>query len=151
MVQNFIEAESRGLLIILGCLIVSAFFSSSETAITSLGILKVKHLIEQKGRSVRHLKLWIDRPGHIITTILVFNNIVNLLASSVATQMTYKYFANAAVGIATGAITFLVLVFGEIIPKSFAKTHSEPFAIISMRLIVAIYYVTYPIINIFMK
>ena len=146
MLLTFIQTEATELSIIFCCLILSAFFSSSETAITSLGTLKVKHLIDSQGKATAHLKIWLSHPGRVITTILVFNNIVNILASSITTHITTRYLASGAIGLATGITTFLVLVFGEIIPKSFAKTHSERIGILSMKVILVVYYLTYPVI-----
>ena len=146
MMYDFFYQETHNMFIIAICLILSAFFSATETAITSLGTLKVKHLLDSRGKSVSHLKLWITHPGRVLTTILIFNNVVNILASSVTTYVTNKYFDNAAIGIATGITTFLVLVFGEVIPKSFAKAHAESMAIMSMRIIVGIYFISYPLV-----
>jgi len=130
--------------IIAACLVGSAFFSASETAITSLGSLRAKHLIEQQGPGVIHLKLWLKYPNRILTTILIFNNIVNILASALATDLSSRHFDNQAIGIATGTITFFVLIFGEIIPKSFAKAHHERLAVWFMRIITIFYYISYP-------
>jgi putative hemolysin len=146
MLLEFIEYEAYSLIIIAVCLFLSAFFSSAETAITSLGTLKVKHLLEQKGKKVKQLKLWIAKPNRVLTTILVFNNGVNILASSVTTQLVHHYYQDSAISIATGITTFLVLVFGEIVPKSFAKSYAETIASFSMRFIVYIYYFSYPIV-----
>jgi len=117
------------------CLVMSAFFSSAETGITSLGTQKAKYLIKTKGEAVSQLKLWINFPGRVLSTILIFNNVVNILASAVATSLAVKYFENQAIAIATGGITFLVLIFGEIVPKSFAKSHAESTALFTMRII----------------
>ena len=144
--EEFLYGELNQLVIIFFCLISSAFFSASETAITSLGLLKTKHMIDRLGKSVSHLKLWMDHPGRVLTTVLLFNNIVNILTSSVITQMATRYFASGAIGVATGVTTFLVLFFGEIIPKSFAKAHAERFAVISMRVIILIYFLSYPLV-----
>ncbi len=134
-------------LVIFGCLLLSAFFSAAETAITSLGTLKARHLLESGGKSVAHLKFWISHPGRILTTILIFNTAVNILASSVATELAYVRFQNGAIGIATGITTFLVLVFGEVLPKSFAKAHYEKLAIPFLRVIIYVYYTCYPLIS----
>ncbi|NRA45189.1 MAG: HlyC/CorC family transporter [Oligoflexales bacterium] len=147
MLTSFLAEESFTLGLILACLILSAFFSSVETAITSLGTIKVKHILDQKGKKAAALILWLKHPGRVITTILLFNNVVNILASSVTTKLTYKYFESGAVGIATGITTFWVLVFGEIIPKSFAKSHAESLAIFSMRFISFFYFISYPLVR----
>ena len=146
MIYEFFYQENYSILIVFVCLILSSFFSAAETAITSLGTLKVKHLLDSKGKSVKQLSLWVTHPGRVITTILIFNNVVNILASSVTTYVTNKYFDSAAISIATGVTTFLVLVFGEIIPKSFAKSHSEGVAVFSMRIIMVIYFISYPLV-----
>lgn len=137
--------DLTSLLLIFACLLLSAFFSSSETALTSLGALKVKHLIEQSQR-YRTLAYWIDEPGKVLTTILVFNNTVNIFASALATELATRWFASSAVGIATGVTTFLVLIFGEIIPKSFAKVHAERIAVVVMRVIKVFCFSTWPVI-----
>lgn len=144
--EEFLYSELNQLVLIAVCLVSSAFFSASETAVTSLGILKTKHMIDRLGKKVAHLKIWIDQPGRVLTTVLLFNNIVNILASSVITQLVSRYFESGAIGIATGVTTFLVLVFGEIIPKSFAKAHAEKFGTFSMRFIILIYFMSYPLV-----
>jgi CBS domain containing-hemolysin-like protein len=128
------------------CLILSAFFSSAETAITSLGAMKVKHMLNTRGKSVRQLRLWAVHPGRVLTTILIFNSVVNILGASLATVIAADFFQDQAVGVATGVVTFLVLVFGEIMPKSFAKTHAETWAIFSMRIVNLAYYSIYPVV-----
>ena len=105
--MNSIRPDDWTSFIIIGiCLILSAFFSASETAITSLGALKARHLIEQKGKAVAHLQLWLQHPSRVLTTILIFNNLFNILASALASELAGHYFESQAVGIATGIITF---------------------------------------------
>jgi CBS domain containing-hemolysin-like protein len=128
------------------CLILSAFFSASETAITSLGSLKAKHLIDTRGAAVEKLNLWLTYPERVLTTILIFNNVVNILASALATDMATRHFENQAIGIATGVTTFLVLIFGEIIPKSFAKANHETLSVIVMRIISIVYTISFPLV-----
>lgn len=147
MITSFLVAEAGSLSVIFTCLVLSAFFSSAETAITSLGVIKVRHILDQRGKNASQLKLWLKHPGRVIATILLFNNVVNILASSVTTQLTYVYFESGAIGIATGLTTFWVLVFGEIIPKSFAKSHAEGMALFSMRIIQIIYFMSYPLVR----
>lgn len=131
-------AEADGslfnVLLILLCLVCSAFFSASETALTSLNTLKVKHLINQS-KVYGMLSYWLQEPGRVLTTILVFNNAINIFASALATVWATQAFANSAVGIATGIMTMLILVFGEIIPKSFAKTHAERFSVYAILVV----------------
>lgn len=148
MIEEFIQQEIYSIGVLIVCLMLSAFFSSAETAITSIGTLKAKHMIDSGGRKLAHLRLWVTSPNRVIATILIYNNAVNILASSVVTYVTNKYFQNAVIGIATGFTTFLVLIFGEILPKSYAKAYSEKLAIFSMRFIVPIYWISYPIVEI---
>ena len=137
--------DTTSLLLILGCLLLSAFFSSSETALTSLSALKIKHLIEQSKR-YSTLQYWIDEPGKVLTTILLFNNAVNIFASALATELATSWFESSAVGIATGMTTFMVLIFGEIIPKSFAKVHAERIAVLVIRVVKVFCFGTWPLI-----
>lgn len=138
-------------LILIGfCLVFSAFFSASETALTSLGSLKVRHLIEQSPR-FRTLKYWLNEPGKVLTTILVFNNAVNIFASALTTELVATHFSSRAVGIATGITTFFVLIFGEIIPKSLAKVHATKIAVLAMNVVKLFCFTTYPLIVILTK
>jgi len=145
-VESVLSIDLIQLMIIFACLVVSAFFSGSETAITSLGSLKTKHLLEERGEAVGQLKIWLDQPARVLTTILIYNNVVNITASTVAADMALRHFESQALGIATGAVTLLVLVFGEITPKAFAKTNAEPVALVSLRVIRALYYITFPLV-----
>jgi len=107
-------------LLIIG-LFLSGFFSSSETALFSISKIKALH-IAKDGSKTGHLILKMKEDSHtLLTTILIGNNLVNIGASSIATSIAIFYFASNAVGIATGIMTLLILIFGEIFPKSFAN------------------------------
>ena len=147
--NNIRPDDWSSFLIIAVCLVASAFFSASETAITSLGALKARHLLDKEGKAVSQLKLWLQYPSRVLTTILIFNNLFNILASAITTQLATYYFKSQAVGMATGIITLLVLIFGEIIPKSFARANSEKLAIFSMVVISFIYRLFFPIVWLF--
>jgi putative hemolysin len=141
------SSDIFGFVFIMICILLSSFFSAAETAITALGQLKARHILEQrKGKGVSHFKLWLDHPERILTTILIFNNVLNIGASAQATVMASRYFESNSVGIATGIITFLVLIFGEIIPKSFARAHYEKMAPVSLRIIHFLYLIFYPLV-----
>lgn len=128
------------------CLMLAAVFSGSETAITALGSLKAKHIMDNEGRAVRQLGLWLSHPGRVLTTILIFNNIFHILASAVATDMANRHFQSQAIGVATGVMTFLILIFVEIVPKSFAKAHAETMAIPALKMIYALYLCVAPVV-----
>ena len=138
--------DTTQLAIIFVSLLVSAFFSGTETAITSLGSLKAKHLVDQNGAAKRQLNLWLNHPGRVLATILIFNNLFHILASAVATDFASRHLQSQAIGIATGVMTLLILFFVEIIPKSFAKTHAEQIAVPTLRVIYVIYMLMVPIV-----
>ena len=103
------------------CLFLSGFFSSSETALFSISKIKALH-IAKDGSKTGSLILDMKEDSHtLLTTILIGNNLVNIGASAIATSIAFSYFKSNAVGIATGIMTMLILVFGEIFPKSFAN------------------------------
>ncbi|MFC1813190.1 hemolysin family protein [Thermodesulfobacteriota bacterium] len=105
-------------------LLLSGFFSSSETALFSISKTKAKHIAKKEGRSYQLIMKMKEDPHRLLTTILIGNNVVNLGAAALATSVTIKLFPNYAVGIATGVMTFLILVFGEVLPKSIATRNN---------------------------
>ncbi|MFH1152601.1 MAG: hemolysin family protein [Pseudomonadota bacterium] len=106
------------------CLILSAFFSAAETALFSIGRIKALHMAKEGG-PVEKLIFRMKSDSHrLLSTILIGNNLVNIGASSIATAIAIDFFKSNAVGISTGVMTLLILVFGEIFPKSFA-THNN--------------------------
>lgn len=129
---------------ILGCLVLSAFFSGSETALTSLSSSKTRQLIEEDGKV--WLQLWLDRPIPVLTTILIGNNIVNVASSALATDLTHRLLDGTkheglAIPAAVGAMTLLLLTFGEITPKAIAKRLHIQFGSVAMRMLRPMYYV----------
>jgi len=108
------------LLLVMG-LLLSGFFSASETALFSISKVKALH-IAKDGSKTGLLILRMKKDSHkLLTTILIGNNLVNIGASAIATSVAISYFQSNAVGIATGIMTMLILIFGEILPKSFAN------------------------------
>ena len=128
------------------CLILSCFFSIAETTVTSLTEIKTKQIINSQKRGVNSLKIWSKFPNRILTTILLANNISNILSTSIATILSQELFQSWALGISTGGMTVLILIFGEIIPKTFAKYRYMELAPIIMTLLVPIYWLLYPLI-----
>lgn len=114
------------LMILAILLILSAFFSSAETALTTISSVKIRAMVEEnpKGRVLTLQKI-LDNRSKLISTILIGNNIVNISASSLMTSLVIRIWGNAAVGIATGILTLLVLIFGEIVPKTWAMYNNE--------------------------
>ncbi|HDH10351.1 MAG TPA: DUF21 domain-containing protein, partial [Deltaproteobacteria bacterium] len=87
------------------------------------------------------MKLWIDHPKKMLTAILIGNNIANVFASVYATVIAQKIIGNSVVAIAGGIMTLLILIFGEITPKTFAKQHANIIAPVAARLLKPFYYI----------
>jgi CBS domain containing-hemolysin-like protein len=105
-------------------LFFSGFFSSAETALFSISRVKARHLGKMAGRTNLLIMRMKEDPHRLLATILIGNNLVNIGASSLATALALDYFQDRAVGIVTGVMTFLILVFGEIFPKSIATRNN---------------------------
>ncbi len=128
-------------ILLLVLLLFSGFFSSSETALFSLSRARARHLAKNQGKVNLLIFKMKQEPHRLLSTILIGNNLVNIGASSLATIITLDYFDGGnAVGIATGIMTFLILVFGEIFPKTLATQHN---VLISQIVIVPIYWLSY--------
>ncbi|MCI8282075.1 MAG: HlyC/CorC family transporter [Lachnospiraceae bacterium] len=113
------------IIILIVLVILSGFFSSAETALTTCNRIKMRTLADNgNARAKRVLKIT-DDSGKMLSAILVGNNIVNLTASSLSTSIAIRLGGNAFVGIATGIITLLILIFGEISPKTLATLHAD--------------------------
>lgn len=135
-----------GIFLFIGLLFASAFFSGVEIAFFSLSKIRVKHLVEKKRHHAECLAALKEDPHRLLITLLVGNNIVNIAAAAVATALAIDYFGSAGVGIATAAVTFAVLIFGEITPKSIATRHAELIALYTCRIVRFLMYVFYPVI-----
>ncbi len=102
----------------------SAFFSASETALTTVNRIQLQLLADEGNKRAKKTLLVLDRSEKMLSAILIGNNIVNLAASALATTLTIKIAGNAWVGLITGILTVIILFFGEIIPKSLASAYS---------------------------
>lgn len=137
---------SEQLIVLVVLIILSGFFSSAETALFSISKIKARHLAKDNGRTNRLILKMKEDPHRLLSTILIGNNLVNIGASAIATAIAIELIANNAVGIATGIMTFLILIFGEIIPKSMATRNN---ILIARLVILPIYWCSlffYPII-----
>jgi len=110
-------------------IVLSAFFSGVETAFISLSDIRLQHLVEQKQKGIRLVQLLKGNSQRLLITILIGNNLVNIAASSVATSIAIDIFKSHAIGISVGVMTLIVLVFGEITPKTIAMAKNEWIAI----------------------
>lgn len=126
-------------------ILLSAFFSSAETAMTTVNKIRIQSLAEQGNKRAEILLKIISDSGRMLSTVLIGNNIVNMSISSLATTLTINIFGNVYVGIATGIMTLLVLIFGEITPKTMAAIHSEKLSLAYARIIYGMMIVFTPV------
>ena len=115
------------LLILLG---LSAFFSSAETALTTVNRIRMRSLADEGNKRAKMVLKITDNSGRMLSAILIGNNIVNLSASSLTTTIAITFGAPMAVAIATGIITVLILIFGEITPKTVATINSDKLSLV---------------------
>ncbi|WP_069998280.1 HlyC/CorC family transporter [Cellulosilyticum sp. I15G10I2] len=127
------------------CLILSAFFSASETALMSLSKIRIRNMVDENVKDAYKVQKLIENPSKLLGAILIGNNIVNIGASALATSLAIEYLGGTGVGIATGIMTILVLIFGEITPKSLAAQSSEKVSLKVVRLLTIIVTVLNPI------
>ena len=139
-------SDAIQLVILVILLALSAFFSSAETALTTVNRLRVRALVDDGDARAIVLAKVIDDPGKLLSAILIGNNIVNISASSIATLLATKFFGSAGAGIATGVMTLLVLIFGEVTPKTMASLKAEKIALSYAKTIYGIMFVFTPLI-----
>lgn len=132
-------------------LMLSAFFSSAETALTTSNKIRLRTLAEEGNKKAKKVLEITDNSGKMLSAILIGNNLVNISASSIATALAMKAFGSAGAGIATGVLTILVLIFGEISPKTIATIHADKIALSYAGVISIIMKVLTPVIFIINK
>ncbi|EME2164019.1 HlyC/CorC family transporter [Cronobacter sakazakii] len=108
--------------------VVSAYFSGSETGMMTLNRYRLRHLSKQGNRAAKRVERLLRKPDRLISLVLIGNNLVNILASSLATIVGMRLYGDAGVAIATGVLTFVVLVFAEVLPKTVAALYPEKVA-----------------------
>ena len=138
------DAIQLGTIIVL--LALSAFFSSAETAYTTINRIRLRTLIEEGNTAAKRVERIIHNPGKMLSAILIGNNIVNLSASSLMTIFSTNVFGSRSVGAATGVLTLLVLIFGEISPKTMASVHAERIALLYSVPVSALIWLLTPVI-----
>ncbi|EKD93957.1 MAG: protein of unknown function DUF21 [uncultured bacterium] len=131
--------------ILVTLLLFSGFFSASETALVSLSPAKVRELVQKKRRGSILVERLKSNPHKLLITILIGNNLVNILTSVYTTIVFQKLLGDAALGIITGALTLFILVFGDIIPKSFAQAHAKTISIIFSPVLYFFYIIFTPL------
>ncbi|MBR4780016.1 MAG: HlyC/CorC family transporter [Lachnospiraceae bacterium] len=124
------SSDTTRLIVLFVLLFLSAFFSSAETAFTSLNKMRIKSFADEGSKRAKLVLSLLDKNTKFLSTILIGNNIVNIAASALTTILAQKLFGNSYIGLATGILTLLVLIFGEITPKTMASIHAEKMAFI---------------------
>lgn len=132
-------------------ILCSAFFSSAETALITCNRIRIRTLAEDGDKRAARVLRITDDSGKMLSAILIGNNIVNLSASSIATSLAIKLWGSVGAGVATGVLTLLILIFGEISPKTIATIHSERIALLYSGAILIIMKVLTPVIYLINK
>jgi putative hemolysin len=128
------SVEALYLMLLFVCLVLSAFFSSSETAFISLERFRVQHMVETKVRGAKRVAKLIERPERFLSTILLGNNLVNTAAAAIATILAINIWGqDMGVVIATFGMAIILLIFAETMPKTFANRHAERLSLLFVR------------------
>ena len=127
------------------CLILSAYFSATETAFSSANSTRLKTLAEKGSKKAKLACELLEHYDKLLSTILIGNNIVNILMASIGTVLFVRHYGDAGATISTVVVTVVVLVFGEISPKSVAKDCAERFAMFSAPILQVFLFVLTPL------
>lgn len=136
------------IVVIIILIILSAFFSSAETALTTVNKIKIRNLIDEGNKRAKMVDKVISDSGKMLSAILIGNNIVNLSASTLVTELVISLWGNYATGISTGILTLVLLIFGEISPKTAASINSEKISLLYAPVIYLFMIVLTPVIYI---
>jgi len=134
------------LIVLIILVLLSAFFSSAETAMSCVSRVKIKTLVEENNKRAIAVQKILDDYQNMLSAVLIGNNIVNLSASALATIFVQRIWGDFAISIGTGVLTIVVLIMGEIIPKTIATTYAENMALFYSRPILFIMKVLTPVI-----
>ena len=153
------SGDASRIIILLILLVLSAFFSSAETCLTTVNKMRMKSMADEKVNGADLVLKLAEDPTRLLSSILIGNNIVNLSASSLTTSfaiglaknMGFSSMESAITGIATGILTIVIIIFGEILPKSFASANAEKMALIYARPVYTITTILRPLSFIFDK
>ncbi len=140
------SSDGLQIVMILTLIICSAFFSSAETAMTTVNRIRIQSLAEQDNKRAQILLKIIDDSGKMLSTVLIGNNIVNICASSLVTTLVIRKFGNIYVGAGTGILTLVILIWGEIVPKTVATLHAERISLAYARIIQTLMFLLTPVV-----
>lgn len=127
-------------------IILSGFFSGSETGLMSLNRYRLRHLADQQHKGAIRAQRLLDQPEKLIGLILLGNNFVNILASAIATVIGLRVMGETGIAVATGILTFVILIFAEVTPKTVAALHPERFALPSSLVLSPLLKLLYPLV-----
>ncbi|MBB1485299.1 HlyC/CorC family transporter [Oceanospirillum sediminis] len=127
-------------------IICSGFFSSSETGMMSINRYRLSHKAKNKDKSALRVSRLLERPDRLIGVILIGNNFVNILASSIATIIAIRLYGDAGIAIATALLTLVILIFAEVTPKTLAAMHPERVAYPASLLLTPLLKIMYPLV-----
>ncbi len=140
------SGDAARIVILVFLLVLSAFFSSAETALTAVNKLRVRTLAGEGNKRAILVSRLIEDSSKVLSTILIGNNIVNLTASALTTSIAMSHGSGLAVSLATGALTLLIIIFGEIAPKTLASRHPEKLSFAYAPLVRAICVILTPLV-----
>jgi putative hemolysin len=138
--------EALYLVLLIICLILSAFFSSSETAFISLQKIRIEHLVNTKVRGAKRVARMVKQPEKLLSTILLGNNFVNTAAAALATFLAVSIWGEEGILIATIVVTIVLLIFGETTPKTIATRHAEKLSLAFAQPIAALSWILTPFV-----
>ena len=118
-------SDAINIIVLFILVLLSGFFSSAETAIISVNKIRIRSMVEEDVKNAALVAKIIEDSRKFISTVLIGNNVVNISASAIATTFVSGLFGNVYIGIGTGILTMIILVFGEVLPKTIASIHSE--------------------------
>lgn len=139
------------IIILIILLILSAFFSSAETALTTSNKIRLRSMAEDGNKRAARVLRITENSGKMLSAILIGNNIVNLSASSIATSLAIRLWGSVGAGIATGILTILILIFGEISPKTLATIYADKISLAYSTIIELLMKILTPVIFIINK
>lgn len=134
------------LIIIIVLLLLSGFFSSAETALTTVSQHRLRAMLEEGNKRAGKVLRIIENPGKLLSAILIGNNIVNISVSSITTVLVTRMFGSSVVGIATGILTLLILIFGEVTPKTLAKVYNVKLSLVYVDVVAGLMWLLTPAI-----
>ncbi|HGJ5890052.1 MAG TPA: CNNM domain-containing protein [Arsenophonus apicola] len=142
-------STSTLIIILIVMIILSAYFSASETGMMTLNRYRLRHLAKHGHQAARRVESLLKQPDRLISLILIGNNLINILASSLATIVGMRLYGDVGVAIATGTLTFVILVFAEVLPKTMAALYPEKVAFPSSILLKPLQKLMLPVVWLF--